>query len=245
MIARPTAHAGGPYDAASLPRLQMSFRAVGEPVREPASKFGGQPVWLEEPMWPVHPDTGKPLVFVGQFRVPGDEVRLAYLFLHEEDRDMASEPETGDAVVIIQPEGRVPSFAVVGPPGTQGRSLWRWGADETEIPVEWLVDLSPVPGDLDAEADRHAEWARFMRGEGPEVDFPEGDGPADFLGGTAIYPNLRARGVDRPWQFLCQFEDRGEEADLGDPFFLNFGYGSGFIFVSPDRREGRFFSDCS
>jgi hypothetical protein len=49
---------------------------------------------------------------------------------------------------------------------------------------------------------------------------------------------------DDSWLFLCQFTDRGEEPG-DDPFFLNFGYGSGFIFLSPDHREGRFLADSS
>ncbi|MGW7106499.1 hypothetical protein ACWGHU_10085 [Streptomyces xanthophaeus] len=95
MISESTGQAAGPYDAAFLPRLRMSFRVAREPVTEPVSKFGGRPVWLDGPAWPVHPRSGEPLVFIGQFRVPGDEVRLAYLFLHEEDMDMGgTAPET-------------------------------------------------------------------------------------------------------------------------------------------------------
>ncbi|MFB6562894.1 hypothetical protein ACFCYH_29045 [Streptomyces sp. NPDC056400] len=240
----PTGRAAGPYDAAFLPRLRMSFRAAREPVTEPVSKFGGQPVWLDGPAWPVHPRTSEPLVFVGQFRVPGDEVRLAYLFLHEEGMDMGgAAPEDGEAVVLVQPGGRIPSFVSVGPPGTRGRTLWRWGPDDTEVPVEWLTDLAPLPPELDEAANRAAAFARWLRGEGPEVEFPEEEGPEDFQGGEAVYPNHRAFGIDASWRFLCQFQDRGEDA--ADPFFLNFGYGSGFLFLSSDHLEGRFLSDCS
>ncbi len=221
----------------------MILRVAEKPVTEPVTKFGGQPVWLEEPAWPVHPRTRVPLVFIGQFRVPGDEIRLAYLFLDEDDRIMGTDPTSGEAVVLTQPRGRVPSFAVIGPPETQGRSLWRSGHDETVIPVEWLVDLEPLSPESDAEANSHAAWWRYTRHEGPEVDLPSGDEPEDFLGGTAVLPNGRAWGLeDGSWQFLCQFADRGENAE--DPFFLNFGYGSGFVFISSDHREGRFLGDC-
>ncbi|MFF9457683.1 YwqG family protein [Streptomyces flaveolus] len=73
----------------------------------PVSKFGGQPVWLQEPAWPVNAQTGEPLVFIGQFRVPGDEVRLAYLFLVEDDGVMGMDPTSGEADVLIQPDGPV------------------------------------------------------------------------------------------------------------------------------------------
>ncbi|MFJ6478768.1 hypothetical protein ACIQK6_01285 [Streptomyces sp. NPDC091682] len=192
----------------------------------------------------MHPRTSEPLVFVGQFRVPGDEVRLAYLFLHEEDMDMGgAAPEDGEAVVLVQPGGRIPSFVSVGPPGTRGRTLWRWGPDDTEVPVEWLTDLTPLAPELDEAATQSAAFARWLRGEGPKVESPEGERPEDFQGGEAVYPNHRAFGIDASWRFLCQFQDRGEDAS--DPFFLNFGYGSGFLFLSSDHLEGRFLSDCS
>ncbi|MEU2390612.1 hypothetical protein [Streptomyces sp. NPDC007369] len=243
MISEPTGQAAGPYDAAFLPRLRMSFRAAPEPVTEPVSKFGGQPVWLDGPAWPVDPRTGAPLVFIGQFRVPGAEVRLAYLFLHEVGMVMGGDtPEDGEAVVLVQPGGRIPSFASVGPPGTRGRTLWRWGPDYTEVPVEWLTDLTPMPPELDEAANQAAACSRYSRGEGPDVGFPEGEPPKDFLGGEALYPNDEAFGIDSSWLFLCQFDDR---VGRGDPFFLNFGCGSGFLFLSSDHLEGRFMWDCS
>lgn len=106
-------------------RCPCALRRGQSPIQ--CRSIGGQPVWLSEPTWPLHPGTGEPLVFVGQFRVPGDEIRLAYLFLHEENWDMSSQPEDGTAVVLLQPGGRVPPVAVIGPPGTRGRTLWRWG----------------------------------------------------------------------------------------------------------------------
>ncbi|MEU8773523.1 hypothetical protein [Streptomyces sp. NPDC048606] len=243
MIYEQTGRTAGHHDAGFLPRLRMSFRATSEPVTEPVSKFGGQPVWLDEPAWPVDPHSGEPLVFIAQFRVPGDEVRLAYLFLHEDDMVMSgNESEDGGAVVLVQPNGRIPPFASIGSPGTRGRTLWRWGPDATEVPVEWLTELTPLPPELDAVADQAAASSRYLRREGPYVDCPEEDWPRDFLGGEAVYPNHWISGIDSSWRFLCQFKDRGEAAD--DPFFLNFGYGSGYVFVSSDHLEGRFMWDC-
>ncbi|MFJ1706313.1 hypothetical protein [Kitasatospora sp. NPDC088346] len=197
----------------------MILGPAEQPISDPVAKFGGEPVWLAEPTWPLDPGSGEPLVFIGQFPVPGQELRLAYLFLDEEDIVMGgTDPERGDAVLLVQPDGRIPSFAVIGPPGTRGRTLWRWGPDDAEIPVEWRIDLQPVPPLLGAEE------------------------PRDHLGGAARYPNECAR-VGSPWQFLFRISDAGEGED--DPYFLNFGYGFGFAFVSPDRREGRFYWECS
>ncbi|WP_225631414.1 hypothetical protein [Streptomyces solaniscabiei] len=56
----------------------------------------------------MDPQAREPLVFIGRFRVPGDKVRLAYLFLVEDDVVMGMHPTSGEAVVLIQPDGRVP-----------------------------------------------------------------------------------------------------------------------------------------
>ncbi|MFC8967508.1 MULTISPECIES: hypothetical protein [unclassified Streptomyces] len=88
LLLRPVEEAEGPYDAGYLPRLAMTFHPVEEPITEPVAKLGGEPLWLDEPCWPVHPRTAEPLDFIGQFPVPmgpGDERRMAYLFLSYED----------------------------------------------------------------------------------------------------------------------------------------------------------------
>ncbi|MFG3142404.1 hypothetical protein ACGFZA_40125 [Streptomyces sp. NPDC048211] len=243
MITRPTGQADGPYDAAFLPRRRIVLRAPGRPITDPVAKLGGEPVWLSEPTWPVDPRTKVPLVFIGQFPILGDELRLAYLFLHEEDICMGGmDPEAGDGVLLVQPGGRIPSFAVLGPPGARGRTLWRWGPDESELPVEWHVDLQLVSPEVDRSIDEHAAWERSMRGDGPDVDLPGGEDLHDYLGGAASYPNCYAR-LESPWQFLFKISDGGQAE--GDPYFLNFGYGYGFAFVSPDHRKGRFFWESS
>ncbi|WP_235454093.1 hypothetical protein [Streptomyces olivochromogenes] len=139
LVARPVEEAEGPYDAGYLPRLQMSFHPVEGPVTEPVAKLGGDPVWLAEPCWPVHPETQEPLDFIGQFPVPaepGEEQRMAYLFLSYDDYESGgADAEDGEAVLLIQPGGRIPALAAIGPAGTKGRSLWRFGPDDEQVPV--------------------------------------------------------------------------------------------------------------
>ncbi|MFF4816335.1 hypothetical protein ACFY2K_17280 [Kitasatospora sp. NPDC001309] len=235
---RPTGTAAGPYDAAFLPRLALSARPAERPITEPVAKLGGEPCWLAEPTWPLAPGTGEPLVFIGQFPVPGDELRLAYLFLEEDALIMGGQdPEHGDGVLLVQPGGRIPSFAVIGPPGTRGRTLWRDDPDtDRTVPVEFHLDLLPLSAELDRSMDQRAAFQRYLRHEGPEAPVPDGDHVRDHLGGLPSFPNGRAR-VPAPWQFLFALSDAPDD---GDPYFLNFGYGVGSGFLSPDGLEGRF-----
>ncbi|MET9057551.1 hypothetical protein ABZX99_06990 [Streptomyces antibioticus] len=109
------------------PRVEMTFHAVDEPITEPVAKLGGDPIWLGEACWPVHPSTGEPLDFIRQFPVPvdpGEEPRMAYLFLFYDDyKTGGMDPEDGEAVLLIQPGGRIAAFTVIGPAGTKEHPL--------------------------------------------------------------------------------------------------------------------------
>lgn len=221
LLPRPVEGAEGPHDAGYLPRLQMTFHPVEEPITEPVAKLGGDPVWLGEPCWPVHPDTGEPLDFIGQFPVPaeaGELRRMAYLFLSYDDYETGgSDPEDGEAVLLIQPGGRIPAFAAIGPAGMKGRSLWRFGPDDEQVPVQFRVDMVPVPERVERGLEEHGT-----------VDV------RDYLGGSPAYPDWA--GVEAPWRFF--FRLGGMEDD--GPYFLNFAHGAGLAYLSPDRLEGRF-----
>ncbi|WP_431902833.1 hypothetical protein [Nonomuraea sp. bgisy101] len=93
------------------PGVPLEFVAADGPVREPVTKVGGQPVWLEEPQWPVSRTTGEPMEFLGQFALDGG--RLAYLFMTGEGDGWTWHPERGDNALVIQPSGRIPDFVTV------------------------------------------------------------------------------------------------------------------------------------
>jgi hypothetical protein len=44
------------------------------------------------------------------------------------------------------------------------------------------------------------------------------------------------------WRFFFQLDDCEGWGD--DLYALNFGGGTGYAFLSPDEREGRFYWDC-
>lgn len=220
-LPQPVDGAKGPYDAGYLPRFEMKFHPAEEPITEPVAKLGGDPIWLDEPCWPVHPGTREPLDFIGQFPVPGepgDERRMAYLFLSYDDYETGGmAAEDGEAVLLIQPGGRTPGFAAIGPSGTKGRSLWRFGPNEEQVPVEFRIDLMPVPDEVEQELEAYGT-----------VD------ANDYLGGRPVYPDWA--GVEAPWRFYFCLAG----TDLDEQYYLNFAHGYGYAYLSPDRLEGRF-----
>lgn len=112
----------------------LRFVPAHAPVRGAVTKVGGQPVWLEEPQWPVSRSTGEPMEFLGQFALAGGA--LAYLFMSADGHE-TWEPEAGENALVIQPGGRVPDFVRVAPhdagPALGHEHLARAAGGETEV----------------------------------------------------------------------------------------------------------------
>ncbi|MFF3446787.1 hypothetical protein ACFYXJ_06560 [Streptomyces sp. NPDC002667] len=71
---------------------------------------------------------------------------MAYLFLsYDEYETGGADPEDGEAVLLIQPGSRVAKFATIGPAGTKGRSLWRFGPEEAHVSVQFRSQTAAVP----------------------------------------------------------------------------------------------------
>jgi len=88
-----------------VPRWSFELRAVDEPITEPVSKFGGQPVWVGQPTWPLGAD-GAPATFMAQLTIPGRD-GLAYLFLDYGAMNLGDEP----GILFAQP-GLAPDQAI-------------------------------------------------------------------------------------------------------------------------------------
>jgi hypothetical protein len=240
------ASVGGPFDPWLAPRLEMSFRPSAAPIDTPVAKLGGQPVWLDEPFWPVSASDGTPMTFVGQFPLPGPDLRMSYLFITQDEEATAVtfEPDAGENALIIQPYGRLPPF-LTGIATQHGPALWRRGAAWTErIPVEVHIDLHPA-----SEAAEHTFASEVTRQQaerrGVFLD-PGDDAPwvecRSYVGGQPLFWQPTTTRIGPSWRFFFQL-DGGEGVD-DDAYALNFGGGTGYAFLSQDEREGRFCWDC-
>ncbi|MBB4742357.1 hypothetical protein BJY16_005816 [Actinoplanes octamycinicus] len=232
--------ADGPFSRWLTPRREMSWRPATEPVTGPVAKLGGQPHWLAEPLWPVSRSSAEPMTFVGQFPLPGPELALAYLFVSDEDGTY--DLDGGENALLVQPDGRVPPF-VTGVPRRTGPALWRRGADWFQrVPVELHLDLREPAEPAVQEFEREVAYQEAAR-RGEPVDERGDVDCRSYAGGEPLFwqpwtpPEL-----DASWRFFFQLD--GAEGADDDPFALNFGGGTGYAFLSVDRREGRFCWDC-
>jgi hypothetical protein len=184
-------------------RTPFAVRPAGRPITDPITKVGGQPVWLEQPQWPVSRALARPMWFIAQFEVPAG---LAYVFLTDAtDRvDDANDPGCGENAVIVQRDGRVPVLPGYVRDEPRPITVSTRAVGPTIAPDHVLV---PAP---DA-----ADGYQFIGGEPRWIQNPE-------------VP-------EAGYRLLAQLDSEKL------PFSINFGdCGTGYVFLAPDGREGRF-----
>jgi|SRR5581483_6011438 len=213
-------------------KYSVSFHAATAPITEPITKFGGQPVWITDPEWPVSKQTGNPMQFICQIALYpelfGDVAgKVAYVFMtdDEDNVDGTWDPDSGENAVIIQPNGTNVTTTAIA----TGPTLYRMEEKQDSellqpIPCEFSVEVSP--------------------GDDPERGFEDDlDGVAleeTKIGGTPIFLQEEEYPDGEGWQLLLQLDSASA------PFYVNFGdSGVGYVFISKDGRSGKFLWQCA
>ena len=212
-------------------KYTVSFIPAASPITEPVTKFGGQPVWVSGPEWPLSRETGEPMRFICQVAVDpeisgGGAGRMAYLFMTdgEEFVDGTYEPDGGENAVILQPGGD----NMAAEPLATGPTLYAMeeepGADLLQpVPREFAVTLEP--------------------GADPERGFEDDEDGAAYegakIGGIPVFLQGEEYPAGGGWRLLLQLDSATV------PFYVNFGdAGVGYAFISEDGRRGRFLWQC-
>lgn len=200
----------------------LEFARAEAPIDRPVTKFGGLPVWLGEPQWPIGRESGQPMMFITQIalEVLGFPGAMAYLFIDDsEDADETWDPDAGANAVIVQPNGASP--AVATETRTQGQSL---------------VEYVQVEGERTRQPQGREFAVTLQEKEDVQVE-----GTFDFqnkIGGFPVWLQSDET-PDEDWLLLLQLDSAGV------PFEVNFGdAGVGYAFLSPDGRKGKFLWQC-
>jgi uncharacterized protein YwqG len=223
-------------------RESIEFIESREPIVALVTKFGGQPVWVGEPQWPLSKSTGNPMRFICQIAIDPalanvGSARMAYLFMTDEEEyvDGTWEPDGGENAVILQPgQITVPTKSV-----TDGPTLYRMvkkplGQRLVPEPCEFSVTLNMGEDpDFVDEPERanwdQAKWQTYAAAL---------DG--NKIGGSPIFlQNTEFPGLGR-WRLLLQLDSSKV------PFFANFGdAGVGYLFLSENGQTAKFLWQCS
>ncbi len=213
-----------------VPVLQIiSFNRVEAPIREPVTKFGGQPVWIDRPQWPVGRALGRPMYFVCQIELRpeifgGESGRMAYLFVDEGDEEHNTafwDAQSGDNAVIIQPGGtvEVPTLdTAIGPTLWDGIDSWEW------LPELQPGEDPPVPLTRCNPEISKSEYERWSEHMG-----------RDKIGGTPFFCGDHIEYPDDSggWRLLLQLNDGTLD--------INCCMGVGYAFISQDGKRGGYF----
>jgi uncharacterized protein (TIGR02996 family) len=242
----------------AVPKLTIKrYRRVRRSVTEPVTKFGGQPVWVAGPAWPLATG-GEPMQFVCQVAVPaffGPPLagKMVYVFALYPDFENWEEfcgtitpldPEAGDNAVVIQPGGDPPAPTWVLPVGAKGQR--RRGRpicvaaqatgptlyDRKGRPGEWLVELKPGADPDYTPIGREAipdddVWERYR-----EQVYGE------KIGGTPDWGNGRASEIDSlaydpDWRRLLSYDYRAPHYSIWSDGGFEWS-----VWVTRDGRRG-------
>jgi uncharacterized protein YwqG len=214
-------------------KYTINFRESKNPITEPVTKFGGQPVWIEKPEWAVSRSTNKPMMFVCQIELK-EEIfgqvsgKMAYIFMNDEDVDGTFDPNSGENAIIIQPNGKNPkSVNIESGPTLYNVSEGFKYISENQIPCEFLAELE-LGNDPDLEEDILEENLDKAMSEIKIGGIPV------FLQ-SEEFPDKEKEN----WNLLLQLDS------CSIPFEINFGdAGVGYAFVSKDGKTGKFLWQC-
>ena len=234
-----------------LLRRRFQIIETPEPITTPSSKFGGQPVWLHAPHWPLDPATDQPMRFLAQLALdpavfPDGEGIMAYLFFG------AGEPLYNEAfAVVLQTKDEVclnthEDLTFVA--ATQGPSLYEVQVVERTrqyVPKEYqLVEEAVMEEPALPLAERYKEGHDLDYDAGYQFSQPELAG--NKIGGQAIYveglSTPPAYFTDEAWELLLQLAPiQGFWNKLQPnfyPFHLELGeFGLLHVFMTKDRKR--------
>ena len=224
------------------PRLSITvYRASASPVTDPVTKFGGQPVWLARPQWPLsrgHPE--RRMQFVCQVAIPDflgvATARMAYLFVTHasagergNDDNWFFDPDEGESAVVLQPGGdklRVKFSAVA-----TGPTLYADDGSPCELVPEFAPGLDPARRACPDFADDEAFTAYHNTIWGEKVG-------GTSLSGNDNHDDIERLATDPGWRLLLSIYTRRRS-----PFCINLCVTCGFAFVSADGKRGVFMTE--
>ena len=215
--------------------LRIAFRETAQPITQPVTKFGGSPVWIEGPQWPLSRLYATPMQFIAQIAIdrrifPNAVARMAYVFMTGDEGD-TFDPDAGENAVILQPGlTNVPHAPLYTGPTIEPIDLER--GTVIHRPSEFAAELSLMTEPPFVPFDQQGTWS--------EEDF---NGYHQALAGHKIggapsfIQNDELQFDD--WQLLLQLDHGGK------PFWVNFGdAGCGYVFANADVTRARFLWQC-
>jgi len=209
----------------------LKFTESITPITEPITKFGGQPVWISDPQWPLSRTTNEPMRFICQIALRPElqlgGQQMAYVFMTdgEEHVDGTWDPEDGENAVILQPSTFDPICEI---------------KNQAAGPTIEQRKTGPLTRTfMDRVFKREHTWQEGVELAAHVIDIlDDEDTIGSKLEGDPFWLQNDETPQDGTWLFLVQIDS--------EPILnLNFGdAGVGYAFVRDDGRAARFLWQC-
>ncbi|HAS42583.1 MAG TPA: hypothetical protein DCS93_19035 [Microscillaceae bacterium] len=232
-----------------LLKKEFEFVESSSPITEPISKFGGQPVWINTPHWPLDPYSSEPMLFMGQIALKNDifptsDGLVAYIFF-----GAALEPVTGSALAIVLQNPQDDFFNTHSNPEIKftseatGPTIYEFNEEDEMVSKEYLLSFQNLKEEESVPFEE-----RYTQGEldievGYNFSKPELAG--NKIGGQPIYVERRTPPdcfTSDDWHILLQLAPKQGYIDgYGTnfyPFHMElYGFSIVQIFVSKDYKQ--------
>lgn len=239
----------------SIAKYSIDFIPAEKPITEPITKFGGQPVWINQPQWPISRSTSLPMMFICQIALSPEifgniEGQMAYIFIIDQTAYHHFNPlpkdshidfhkaqpwniDSGENGVIIQPNHRQnyafeTSNIAIGP--TLFNMVKKQGHQYLQSEsCEFNVQLT-----LANDPEFISEDEKYDLDEQQQEEYFN-TLKGQKIGGTPLFIQSDAIPAGGHWRLLLQLDT------MGLPFEINFGdMGVGYAFISEDGHDGKF-----
>ena len=234
--------------------LKRAFQIIAtpEPITTPTSKFGGQPVWLNTPHWPLDAKGGKPMLFMGQIALeealfPGAAGTVAYLFVGAQAQPLY---HSAIGVVLQRQDG-----ALVGTSAhdaeawvqkATGPAIFELDAQRQPVYKEYKMVFGPLVEEAAVAVQERVGWDDLEVESGYHFTHPELAG--NKIGGQPLY--IEGKSVPHDyftndqWLHFLQLAPlqgyRNHRQPNFYPFYLDLGeFGLLNLFITKDLSQVR------
>ncbi len=224
----------------------VRFTEVNTPITRPITKFGGQPVWLEEPRWPLSAYHGKSIPFMCQIKLEPDlfgtiDATMAYVFKDPDGDDMATVLQPGNIIArhdLYGQEGDFPLFAVQENGPTLTKTIpTQESPFYQKVEIECTVKLQAGEDSPYAYDEERGSWSQEKENRyySKTIGYKIGGSPCIF--DDEFVPE----DLHEQWNLLLQMRNP-EEDETEAPFADSFGELTCWWYISKDGRQLSFFS---
>jgi len=231
-----------------FPKQNFKLKESSTSISEPITKFGGQPIWINTPQWPLYAYSAKPqkMLFMGQIVLDaalfsGSEGVVAYIFFWEEGEPLSEE----QMVIVLQTQNDPhlnKSFSsgldvIAFEEDITGPTVFELDVKRQKVLKEYQVLLESLQVEEKLPLGKHLEYN--WSDDPPHYSFMDTKLGGNKIGGQPVFFSTTYPKPYAPegWYLLLQMMPKKEDC-YSFPFFVGvYPLSIIQIFVSKDFKK--------